>query len=138
MKEARLDIEDALLVMDAQDGDAGAMEKLVGRWQRRLWSHAYRLVGNVDAAWDVTQQSWLSIIRGLHKLQDPENFKAWAYRITTNKCIDWTRKNRAVVHVDIEEYRHHQQEQRKDIGIGELLQKLNEKKRTVLSLYYFE
>ena len=138
MKEARLDIEDALLVMDAQDGDAAAMERLVTRWQKRLWNHAYRLVGDADAAWDVTQQSRLGIIRGLRKLQDRENFKAWAYRITTNKSIDWTRKNKAATYVDVGKYRHHQQEQSKDIDIRGLLQKLDEKKRTVLSLYYFE
>jgi len=43
MANKRSDIEDQLLVMDAQDGDAGAMEKLVKRWQKRLWQHAYRL-----------------------------------------------------------------------------------------------
>jgi len=36
MKDERSDIEDQLLVMDAQDGDATAMEKLVKRWQRGL------------------------------------------------------------------------------------------------------
>ncbi len=129
MKEPRCDIEDALLVMDAQDGNAEAMEKLVARWQKRLWSHAYRLVGNAEAAWDVTQQSWLGIIKGLHKLHDPENFKAWAYRITTNKSIDWTRRNRIVMYADVEKYRDYQQEHRRDVGIGELLHKLDHKKK---------
>ena len=44
------DIEDQLLVMDAQVGDLRAMEKLVGRWQKRLWFYAYRLTHNKDAA----------------------------------------------------------------------------------------
>ena len=138
MKDARSDIEDALLVMDAQDGNAAAMEKLVGRWQKRLWNHAYRLVGNADAAWDVTQQSWLGIIKCLNKLHDPESFKAWAYKITTNKSIDWARKNKTAERVDIEEYRRHQQKEVKNVGIEEFLQRLDEKGRTVLSLYYFE
>jgi len=86
------DIEDQLLVMDAQDGDANAMEKLVSRWQKRLWQHAFRLTADQQAAWDVTQQSWLAIIKGLRKLSDPANFKAWAYGITTNKSIDWIKK----------------------------------------------
>ena len=94
MKEDCSSIENQLLVMDAQDGDAAAMEKLVCRWQKRLWQHAYRMTADKEAAWDVTQQSWLGIIKGLRKLDDPENFKAWAYRITTNKSIDWIKRRK--------------------------------------------
>jgi DNA-directed RNA polymerase specialized sigma24 family protein len=50
MNKIRLDIEDQLLVMDAQDGDGEAMEKLVNRWQKRLWHHAYRLTGDEQGA----------------------------------------------------------------------------------------
>jgi len=92
MKEERSSVEDQLLVMDAQDGDAQAMEKLVRRWQKRLWQHAYRLTSDSQAAWDITQQSWLGIIKGLRKLHDPAKFRSWAYRITTNKSIDWMKK----------------------------------------------
>ena len=87
---------DEILVMDCQSGRVKALEMLVSRWQKRLWRHAHYLTGNSDAAWDITQESWLGIIKGLRKLHDPANFKAWAYRVTTNKSINWTRKNRAV------------------------------------------
>ena len=69
-------IIDQILVMDAQDGDARAMEKLVARWQKRLWHYAYRLTGTTEGAWDVTQESWLGIIIGLRRLHDPANFRA--------------------------------------------------------------
>jgi len=132
------DIEDQLLVMDAQDGDAKAMEKLVSRWQKRLWLYAYRLTHNKDAAWDITQDTWLGIIKGLRKLHDPANFKAWAYRITTNKSIDWIKKRKTNKQVSIEETRVHQRNTNNDTGVKELLEKLDIRKRTVLSLYYFE
>ena len=129
---------DEILVMDAQDGKARAMEMLVSRWQKRLWKHALRLTADEQAAWDVTQQSWLGIIKGLRKLHDPASFRAWAYRITTNKSIDWIRKNKAVKQVSIDEIQDPQQKEKKDIGLKELLQKLDVKKRAVISLYYFE
>jgi len=138
MTNERSGIEDELLVMDAQDGNADAMEKLVSRWQKRLWHHAYRLAGDTDAAWDITQQSWLGIIKGLRKLHDPANFKAWAYRITTNKSVNWIKKRQAITHISIEELQLNKREEKKDIGVKELLQKLEPKKRAVLSLYYFE
>jgi RNA polymerase sigma-70 factor (ECF subfamily) len=129
---------DEILVMDAQDGKAKAMEILVSRWQKRLWKYAYRLTGNSEGAWDVTQETWLGIIKGLRKLNDPANFKAWAYRITTNKSADWIKKDKNVKKISIEEIKNHHQKEKKDAGLKELLQKLDIKKRAVISLFYFE
>jgi len=138
MKRPVDQLVDEILVMDAQDGKARAMEMLVSRWQKRLWKHALRLTADEQAAWDVTQQSWLGIIKGLRKLHDPASFKAWAYRITTNKSIDWIRKNKAVKQINFDEIQDHQQTEKKDTGLKELLQKLDVRKRAVISLYYFE
>jgi RNA polymerase sigma-70 factor (ECF subfamily) len=93
MRRTSEQIIDEILVIDCQAGSARALDALVSRWHRRLWQHAYRLVGDTDAAWDVTQQSWLAIIKGLRKLREPSYFKAWAYRITTSKAVDWIRKD---------------------------------------------
>ena len=114
------------------------MEILVSRWQKRLWQYAYKLTGNFEASWDITQDSWLSIIKGVRKLRDPANFKAWAYKITTNKSIDWIRKSKAVKHTSIDEIEEQQASRKKDTGVKELLEKLNMEKKVVLTLYYFE
>jgi len=124
--------------MDCQSGSVKALEILVSRWQKRLWRYAYNLTGDSEAAWDITQDSWLGIIKGLRKLHDPANFKAWAYRITTNKAIDWIRKSKAVKQISIEEIEEQQTSQKKDTGVKELLEKLDIRKQVVLSLYYFE
>ncbi len=129
---------DEILVLDCQSGSVKAMEILVSRWQKRLWQYAYNLTGNVDASWDITQESWLSIIKGLRKLHDPARFRAWAYRITTNKSIDWIRKSKNIKRVGLEEIQEQQSIQKKDSGIKELMDKLDIGKKVVLSLYYFE
>ena len=129
---------DEILVMDCQSGSVKALEILVSRWQKRLWRYAYNLTGDTEAAWDITQDSWLGIIKGLRKLHDPAKFKAWAYRIITNKSIDWLRKSKAVKQVSIEEIKDAPYKEKKDTGIKELLEKLDMRKKTVLSLYYFE
>ena len=138
MEDLCSSIEDQLLVMDAQDGDAGAMEKLVCRWQKRLWHHAFRLTSDCQAAWDITQQTWLAVIKGLRKLHDPANFRAWAYRITTNKSIDWIKRNEAEKHADIARLPEIEQPASSDTGLIELLAKLDFRKRAVLCLHYFE
>jgi len=129
---------DEILVMDCQGGSVKALEILVSRWQKRLWRYAYNLTGDSEAAWDITQDSWLGIIKGLRKLHDPAKFKAWVYRITTNKSIDWIRKSKAVKQISIEEIEEQQTSQKKDTGVKELLEKLDIRKQVVLSLYYFE
>ena len=138
MTQEITDIEDQLLVMDAQDGSTEAMEKLVHRWQERLWKYAYRLTCDSQAAWDVTQQSWIGIIKGIRKLHDPANFKSWAYRITTYKAANWIKKNRKQKNLSIDDIQEREQKVQKDIGIKELLEKLDIKKRVVLDMYYFE
>ena len=124
--------------MDCQRGSVKAMEMLVCRWQKRLWKYAYNMTGDIEAAWDITQESWLGIIKGMRKLHDPASFKAWVYRITTNKSIDWIKKNRTAKKVGLDDVQGHRHKEEKDAGLKELLEKLDMKKRAVLNLYYFE
>ena len=81
-----------MLVLRCQQGDAGAFDELVGRWQERLWRHAWRLTGSRDAAWDAIQEAWITVCRDIRGLRDPAAFPSWAYRITSNRCHDWIRK----------------------------------------------
>jgi RNA polymerase sigma-70 factor (ECF subfamily) len=129
---------DEILVMDSQGGSVKATEMLVARWQKRLWKYACNMTGDTEAAWDITQESWLGIIKGLRKLHDPARFRSWAYRIVTNKVNDWIKKNKAAKKVGLDEIRSRQYRDRKDAGVDELLEKLDFKSRTVLILYYFE
>jgi len=138
MGHERSNLEDQLLVIDAQDGDAEAMETLVKRWQKRLWQHALRLTGNESAAWDVTQSAWYDIIRRLRKLRDPASFRAWAYKITTCKSIDWIKAKRPAVRLTTEKMDTLAAKESSQSGIDELLEQLDIDKRVVLSLYYFE
>ena len=131
-------IADEILVMDCQSGRVGALEILVSRWQKRLWQYAYGLTGDSEAAWDVTQDSWLGIIRGIRRLNDPARFRSWAYRIVTNKASDWIKRNKALKKADVGDLDDRPHKERKDTGLAELLEKLDIKKRVVLSLYYFE
>ena len=92
MGKTHHDILDELLVLQCQDGDDNALETLIERWQPRLSRLAWRLTGEREAARDIVQDTWLAIVRGLRRLDDPARFRTWAYRIVSNKCADWTRR----------------------------------------------
>jgi len=143
MTEYNEPIADELLVMECQDGSPRALERLVGRWQKRLWRYAYRLTGNAEAAWDVTQESWLGVIRGLSRLNDPARFRPWVYQIVTRKADDWiarntkTRRRRVETSPEVPERSPGQDGEESD-GFRGLLGKLPDHSRTVLALYYLE
>lgn len=81
MNTARDRVIDQFLVIRCQAGDAACFDLLTRRWQRPLWRYAHRLTGSADAAWDVTQEAWLVILRQIGRLSAPAWFGAWAYRI---------------------------------------------------------
>lgn len=85
-------LADELLVMRCQDGDAEAFDALFRRWQPRLSGYARRLAADDTAAADAVQETWLAVVRGLRKLDDPATFRHWVYRIVTNKCADQVRR----------------------------------------------
>jgi RNA polymerase sigma-70 factor (ECF subfamily) len=90
---ARRDIEDALLLLRARNGDADAFADFVIRWQDRLRGHAERLTGQRAAADDVLQETWIAVLKGLWRLSDLGAYRAWIYRILSRKAADWVRRN---------------------------------------------
>ena len=124
--------------MAAQGGNAEALEKLVCLWQKKLWRYVFRLTSDIHAAWDITQQCWLEIIKGLKKLNDPACFKAWAYRIATNRTIDWLKNKNKNQHMNLESIGVDCKQKDNDLQLKELVQRLKNDSRVILSLYYFE
>jgi RNA polymerase sigma-70 factor (ECF subfamily) len=77
-----------LLVLRCQRGERVALEELVVAWQHRLFYFLRRL-GNEEAdAWDLLQQTWLKVLRGISGLKEPRRLAPWLYRIARNAAID--------------------------------------------------
>ncbi|HUT90820.1 MAG TPA: sigma-70 family RNA polymerase sigma factor [Thermoguttaceae bacterium] len=141
----RTRIEDELLVLRSQEGDVAAFDQLVGRWQERLWRHAWRLLGDEDAAWDALQEAWIGISRGIRRLEVAAAFPAWAYRITSNKCRDRIRRERRRRQA-VEEYAEQVRQTDDDAShvddrsadLQEALARLPGHDRAILSLRYEE
>jgi RNA polymerase sigma factor (sigma-70 family) len=138
MEDKLSKIETQLLVMAAQDGNQAALEKLVCLWQKKLWRYVFGLTTDVHASWDITQQCWLEIIKGLKKLRDPKNFKAWAYRIVTNRAMDWLKSKKKNQHINFESIEVDSNQKDDDLQVKELVQRLKSDSRVILSLHYFE
>src|SRR5881396_1682240 len=82
----------ALLVERARRGDARAFEQLARDLERPLYRHAVRIVGQADAE-DVVQDALLAAWRSLGSFEGT-SFRAWIFRIATNRALDRLRARR--------------------------------------------
>ena len=83
---------DADLVAAVLRGDRGAFDLLVGRYQRQATALAYRLLGSVDDALEVSQEAFLKSYQKLNSLTRPQRFGPWLMcRIVSNQALNFRR-----------------------------------------------
>ncbi len=85
-------IFDELLIIRCQEKDQEAVGLLWKRWQPRLLKWAYDFIKDQDQAYEIAQESWISIFKSIHKLKDPALFRFWAYRIVQRRSADAIKK----------------------------------------------
>ena len=78
----------------ARRGDEGAFRELTDPYRRELQLHIYRIVGSVQDAEDLLQETLLSAWRGLVQFEERSSVRAWLYRIATNRSLDALRASR--------------------------------------------
>jgi RNA polymerase sigma-70 factor, ECF subfamily len=81
-------------VMAAREGCHDAFGDLVRATYNDTYSHALRLVGNVDDAHDVAQDTYLKAFRYLRGFRGESNIATWLYRITANSAHSLVAKRR--------------------------------------------
>lgn len=93
------------LVAAARNGDRAALEQLLRQHHDRIYALARRITGNDADAADATQEALLAIVRGLPRFDGRSSFATWAYRVTSNACLDELRRRRRRPMVDRAEER---------------------------------
>ncbi len=135
----RDEIQSQLLVLRAQSGDSGAMTQLVEQWQPRLWTLARLLSDDDEEAWDVTQETWLAVVRDLHRMNDPTRFRPWVLRILRNKAADKVRRRQRGRSIALDRAAEPAVEVSTDAAdVRSLMSALPEQDRELLARHYFE
>jgi RNA polymerase sigma-70 factor, ECF subfamily len=80
-------MEEAELVQLARQGDLGAFNELVLKYQDQIFDHAYGLLGNYDAAEDLTQDAFFLAFRKMYQFRGG-SLRVWLLKIVTNLCYD--------------------------------------------------
>jgi RNA polymerase sigma-70 factor, ECF subfamily len=90
-------VEDADLIGRARRGDVEAYNHLISRWEKRVYNYLLRLVANREDALDLSQDVFLKAYQNLRKLEEPERFAPWLFRIAHNEAYSMFRKRRPEV-----------------------------------------
>jgi RNA polymerase sigma-70 factor (ECF subfamily) len=81
------------LVATAAIGAEGSFEELVRRYQRPIAAYVYRLVGDYEAALDLTQEIFIKVYGSLSRYRPEFKFSTWIYKIAHNSAVDHLRRN---------------------------------------------
>lgn len=95
-------LDEATLVVRAQEGDARAFAELARRHQSALYRLAVRVVGDAVEAEDALQDALLDAWRRIGRFRGDAAFGTWMYRIVTNRCLDTVRRRRPEPVEDVE------------------------------------
>jgi RNA polymerase sigma-70 factor (ECF subfamily) len=82
---------DAQLVQRTLGGNREAFDEIVRRYQRQIVAVAYRFLGNVPDAQEVSQETFIKAFKSLPTLKKPEAFGGWLTRIATNLSLNFRR-----------------------------------------------
>ena len=72
----------------ARRGDEDAFRELIDPYRRELQVHCYRILGSMQDAEDLVQETLLAAWRGLEAFEGRSSVRAWLYRIATNRCLN--------------------------------------------------
>jgi len=143
---------DAQLIQRILQGDQDAFSDLVKKYQKGTHALAWRKTGDFHIAQEITQDAFLTAYKKLGTLRNHKAFAGWLYVIVARLSSDWLRKNRLTMEsldadttntvdkVSYSQYVAEEQateadETRREV-VKELLKKLPESERTVITLHY--
>jgi RNA polymerase sigma-70 factor (ECF subfamily) len=89
-----------VLITRCQLRDRQALAELIERYERPVRYFIRRLVDDTHLADELFQDTWLTVIRKIHTLKDPDRFSVWLYRIARNRVHQEFRRKKLVLELD--------------------------------------
>src|ERR1700730_1450378 len=91
------------LVHARKNGDVGAFEQLVKRYDRKLLRIAQGVTRNKEDSQDAVQETFLKAYQKLAEFREDSTFSTWLIRITVNQSLMKLRKQRTIKEVSLDE-----------------------------------
>lgn len=85
-------IDDNILVHQCRQGDSAAMERLILKYQSRIYNVILKICANPDDAAELTQETFVKLIENIGQFQGKSSFYTWAFRIAVNLTLNYCKK----------------------------------------------
>jgi len=89
----RVSINDAVLIEQYRNGDSTAMERLVLKYQNRIYNVILKICADPDDAAELTQETFVKVIENLNKFEGRSGFYTWTFRIAVNLTLNYCQRN---------------------------------------------
>jgi len=90
---ANINIDDAILVRQCWQGDSAAIERLILKYQNRIYNVILKICADPDDAAELTQDTFVKVIENIENFQGRSSFYTWAFRIAVNLTLNYCRRN---------------------------------------------
>jgi RNA polymerase sigma factor RpoE len=129
--------DEATLVKRARQGDLGAYDDLVRRYQERIYATVYHMTSNHEDANDLAQEAFIKAYQALKSFKGGSSFYTWVYRIAVNKTINFLKQRKNKAHMSLDDLDFNAEHDpdlvalvsertpRREINLAELSEKLN-------------
>jgi len=77
---------DAELIQDFLKGGQSSFNRLVLKYQNKVFNLCYRMLGERSEAEDVAQEVFVTLFRSVKHFRGDSLFSTWVFRITVNHC----------------------------------------------------
>lgn len=88
--------DDVVLVQRCRQGDSSAAERLILKYQNRIYNAILRICANPDDAAELTQDTFVKVIENIDKFEGRSSFYTWAFRIGVNLTLNYCQRNAKV------------------------------------------
>ena len=96
-------MQESELIKKAKKGDIAAFEELVRLHEKKVYTIAYKYMGNYEDAGDITQETFIKAYQVIETFRGEASFGTWVYRIAANKALDELRKRKKFQITSLEE-----------------------------------
>jgi len=90
---AKINVDDAVLVRQCRQGDSAAMERLILKYQNRIYNVILKICADPDDASELTQETFVKVIENIDNFQGRSSFYTWAFRIAVNLTLNYCQRN---------------------------------------------
>ena len=94
-------MDEQQLILEAHTGNNNALAELVKKYEKTVYSFAFKVCRNPEKAQNIMQETFMSMVKSLKQFDGKSKLSTWLYKITVNHCLmEYRKRKREFVSFD--------------------------------------